>query len=1270
MPSERRSSAGSGRAAGLELEFLGTDRFEIRRRLGAGSMGVVYRAFDRERQTEVALKTLTRVDATSIYRFKREFRSLADVVHPNLVALYDLFAEGDLWFFTMEFVEGEDLLSHVHGSPYRTFAPTPRPTPRLTPEPGSDPRGSAGDRASQPQAYGLEMLFPTPVADEDRLRQVLLQVANGLKAVHAAGKLHRDLKPDNVLVTREGRAVVLDFGIMTERVASGHSTLEPDVMGTPAYMAPEQAAGKIVDEASDWYAFGALLYEALTGTLPFDGTYLQIMQQKQVEDPVPPLQVVYGVPEDLDALCMQLLQRDPRMRPTGAAVERALREHRAASVRPGSPPTHPPEAPAPFVGRAGELVALQHALEATDRGQPVAAFVRGPSGIGKTTLVQEFVRQLHATRETVVLRGRCYERERVPFKAFDNLVDSLSRYLKRLPAVEAGETLPRDIFALSQLFPVLARVDAVAQARRREPPPLEPHELRRRAFAALKEMFRRIADRSRLVVFIDDLQWGDVDSAELIAELLTGQDAPALLCILTYRVGEADRGQCLDVIFSRVRGQACEVAEITLDPLSHAETLELATLLLGPDYVAAVRSIGLEAGGSPHLVAELASHVRQRHETGTASADTQQGLVSFERALMRRVEQLSRGARTLLDLLSVAGKPVPEEVLALVSAFDIDLQSALVELRGAKLIRGVGTHDRRSVETYHDRIREVVIGAMPAQQLRAWHRRLAATFEAAGTVDLGAVTEHLLGARDFRRAHVYAVRAASQAAQALAFDKAARMFAIAVEHGPSTGVGAELLEDWADALANAGHGRQAAQVYFDAAGQAAPEAAAALRCRAGIQLLATGHRDEAVDMLRGSLGDLVWTLRPGDDDVRAAHAGLAERLARSTPFQDTGEVSPQTLVRLDAAWTLAFALTADGLGRPSAVVAQFACDAIDAGARAQAVWGLCALHCLGTETPESSPSFRERAEGWARPLDDARASAWLCLARARDAWRTGAVRTTVVEATRAEELFRTRCAGGVTEMRACRALLGYLAVTCGPPERIGASGEWGHEAEQHEDLLAGTWLRLLDAVHALVADERDRACDEIARAIARWSREDDDLVAMLEVVVRGYVDLYASDGEKCYGAVYRCDALLDTPFARFPPIRAHMLLLRARLALGAALGMREPDALLARAEEDVREVAALGLGCFAHHARLVRAAIAARRNDADTAMALLQAIVSDPSEAPDAGLTTACAQLYRGVLVPGDAGKLQRFEAEEALRAAGVANPRRFCRLYAPGFVG
>ncbi len=259
-------------------------RYELRGTLGSGGMGVVYRALDRVRDREVALKSLRTTDGRALFRFKREFRALSDLVHPNLVALHELTTAGGEWMFAMELIDGE---------PFSTWV---------------RPSAAAG-------APGI--------LDEARLRDALGQLADGLTALHEAGKLHRDLKPSNVLVDRGGRVVILDFGLVVSVARSDH-THERAAVGTPAFMAPEQAGDLPLTAAADWYAVGVMLYEALTGARPFAGPVAQLMARKRIEDPPPPDVVDPSVPPALAALCVALLDRAPARRPSGRAVLAAL----------------------------------------------------------------------------------------------------------------------------------------------------------------------------------------------------------------------------------------------------------------------------------------------------------------------------------------------------------------------------------------------------------------------------------------------------------------------------------------------------------------------------------------------------------------------------------------------------------------------------------------------------------------------------------------------------------------------------------------------------------------------------------------------------------------------------------------------------------------------------------------------------------------------------------------------------------------------------------
>ena len=220
-----------------------TSRFQIVRRLGAGGMGVVYEALDRLRGTRVALKTLRRLSPEALLRFKNEFRALQDLQHPNLVRLGELIADGNQWFFTMELRRGRGL-----PRPRERAGPGPRARDLAHPRRGRGGcRGRRGRRGRRRPRLGRTAGERTLGADAAgggaRLRRgapapALAQLAHGLAALHAAGKVHRDIKPSNILVTPEGRVVLLDFGVIADvrRGTDGH------VVGTPLYMAPEQAA--------------------------------------------------------------------------------------------------------------------------------------------------------------------------------------------------------------------------------------------------------------------------------------------------------------------------------------------------------------------------------------------------------------------------------------------------------------------------------------------------------------------------------------------------------------------------------------------------------------------------------------------------------------------------------------------------------------------------------------------------------------------------------------------------------------------------------------------------------------------------------------------------------------------------------------------------------------------------------------------------------------------------------------------------------------------
>ncbi|WP_437968955.1 protein kinase [Sorangium sp. So ce260] len=1300
----------------MQETLSSTARFTIGRRLGQGAFGVVYEAHDRERGARVALKSLHRLDPLALYRFKREFRSLSEVVHPNLVALHELFSEGDRWFFTMDLVEGTDFLSSVRGPAARGAPARGASEPSASELSPSEPRASMRSAVRQDPDETTPLVSSTwpelaasgdadlPAAsDAERdptgappprwgpLRSALLQLAQGLAALHAAGKLHRDLKPSNVLVTREGRVVILDFGLVTELSTGSIDQSGSHIAGTPAYMAPEQARSGSLSPACDWYAVGVMLYEALTGRRPFEGGALEVIVQKQRDQPPPPSALANGIPEDLDALCAELLRSQPDERPPAHEVLRRLLPAGGEAGPPGRPGARSsaPAPSAPFVGRQGHIDALRGAFARARGGRATTVHIHGTSGAGKTALARRFLDELSREEEAVILEGRCYERESVPYKAVDSLIDALSRHLARLPRLSAAELMPRDVHAVVRLFPVLGRVDVIARAPRREVEPPDARELRRRGFAALREILARIADRRPLVLFIDDLQWGDADSAALLTDLLREPDAPALLLLLCYRSEDAERSELVARLLppapiDAADGDEGDVRVLALGALTPEEGRALALTFLGGGDRAAAQAdaIAAEAEGNPFFVLELSREVQ-----GSAAPESSRGgdgAVRLGSVLANRVLRLPAEARRLLEVVAVSGKPLgrraAREAAGLTPAQD---QAAIAALRAGNVIRTRGQRDEQELEVFHDRIRETVLAQLGAAELAAVHLGLAAVLEASGRAEADVLAMHFRRAGRIDEAAHYAVHAGDRAAEALAFDRAAEHYAAALEAAPGGAAEARALRvKLAHALRNAGRGAEAARAYAAAAEGAAPRESLDLRRCAAEQLLVSGHIEEGKRALQGVLATvgmrlaerrwvvvlslLFWRLR-----LRLRGFRFRERDARELPAE--------TLTRLDICWSASVGLAMADVLQGAAFQARHLFLALRAGEPYRIARGLATeIGHLGTDHLVGR-RLAHRRYGTAAALAEKVGDPYLfavnktmlgvveCLS---GRWSDG-----LALCREAEDLLRARCAGVAWELGTTsrfmmvahyhRGELDALARLAAP--RIA-------DADARGDLYAASFFRVgLTYIVPLAADRPDVAREEVLGAMARWPRRSFDHLDCLETVALGRIDLYTGSPLAARQRIqerWRKIALSFLP--RFQYYRVLIHHLRASAALEAAAREALDDARLARtllgeAERDARRLSREGAPWVAPMAMSLRAAIAAQRGQAASALSLLQA-AADAFDASEMALFAACARRRRGALLGGEEGRALIEAADAWMAGQGIRSPARMAAIFAPGF--
>ena len=1210
------------------------ERFRPIRQLGAGGMGVVLEAFDVEHNMRVALKTVRSMSPEALALFKREFRAVQDVNHPNLVTLHELLNDGDEWMFSMELVEGIELLPWMRDV-------------RLA----DDDSPPSTERAIR--------------CDYGKLRSALAQLTSGLAALHAAGLVHRDVKPDNVIVAEGGRAVLFDFGLVAE-VALDTGAADAPIVGTPSYMAPEQAAGGAIGPAADFYALGVIAYEALTGRLPFDGAPLEVMLRKQREAPKPPGAVAAGVPEDLDRLCVALLAFDPGARPDAHAILRALGVAGTSIA-----PSHSGAQATPFVGRADELDALAIAFARRSEGQVVV--LAGESGIGKSCLVRRFLDATAASeRELVVLPGRCYEREALPYKGLDGVVDALARFLKSAPRLEQAQYVPTRPGPLALMFPVLRRVEAIAAAASKfEPRERDPIELRARAFGALRDLLVRVAERKPTVIAIDDLQWADAESLALLRELLRPPDPPPLLLIATVRSGEAEPGS----VEARVRQAIAALPSphvIELGPLSATHARELASRLLkraSLDQRADADAIAREAEGHPLYIDALV-----RHSAITSHAPP--APPRLEDAIGEQVRRLDVAARRVIELVAVAGAPLAQA--ALEGAAEVDPQefARIVSfLRVAHLASISGARGSDTIDAYHDKVRTAVLAGVDDVSRRAHHLRLAIALEAAETATAEALATHWFGAGDAERGAAHAERAGDDAASALAFEHAAALYERALAAaGADLARRVQLGEKIGLALADAGHSVPSARAFQEAARDASPAHAIDLRRRAAEQLLRGGRFDAGLDAVGEVLTSIGLRLpRSPFAAVVAILFWRAYLAVRGLDFRarDAREITQTELTKLDVCWSIAMTLSFTDNVRGAAFSGRNVVLALRCGDPYRVARAL-ALHVgyvasQGDRGWTRAEAILARAKALAEQSGNPYALGWIHASTGLAHWLRGEYAPVYEHMTRARAIFAERCTGAAWEIATVRSFEMNVLAYRGDLLRLAAEHPAClRDALERGDLYSANSLRTaLPGLVWLVHDRADEARGQVVEAEGALSSRGFHVMHSRALNMHVFIDLY--EGRPA-DAVARTDAAWPAArrslILRISYVRTTMLYLRtcARIAL-AARGGPGARALLDAAERDARVVESPRVGRAL--GRVLRAGIASARG----AYAEADPLWAEAIEALDASameLIATAARRARGLALGGEAGAQLVREAEAWLRDRGALRPDHFARALVP----
>ncbi len=780
---------------------IGGGRYRTVRLLGEGARKRVYLAMDERlaREVAVAMVKTDGLDAKGRIRITREAQAMAQLGDdPAIVTVYDVGEDVDgTPFIISQYMAGGSLDQHLDAAPNRRF----------------------------------------PVRQALRVAE---QLARGLQHAHRLSIVHRDLKPANVWFDGDGAARIGDFGLAANMEQS-RMTSEGTVLGTVAYIAPEQALGREPNPQSDLYSLGAVLYEMLCGRPPFLGDdMVSVISQHLNTAPVTPRFHNEEIPADVESLVLSLLEKDPSARPADAGEVLAA-VHQAQSDDLAGVPTAPePTTSAAgaaggadwgrFVGRANELGALRAAADDALSGRTRVVMVVGEPGIGKTRSVEEL--GVYAkVRGAQVLWGHSYEGEiGVPFLPF---VEALRGFVHNLsddgqlldPAAGCAEVATL-IPELREKYPQLAQL-----------PSLDGDAERHRLFDGMSAFIAAATRIRPLVIVLDDLHWADKPTLLLLVHLARRVRQARLLIVGTYRDVELERSHPLAETMSTLRREQL-YERVLLRGLPVEEVRALIEAVGGqsaPDQFPEL--IFRETEGNPFFVAEILRHLVAtgaiRHEgdawVGTPESIAENLPEGVREVIGRRLDGLSDQCNAALAVAAAMPGGFTIDVVGQVADLDEDtMLDVLDEALGAQVVRERSERPG-TYEFSHALIRQSLYGELSTPRRVRMHRRLGEALELwftdsidAHLPELAYHTYEAAPGGDVDKAVGYARRAGDRAMDQAAYEEAARSYEMALQaldlaaEAEAT-TKADLLLALADASERGGDAQVAQRVSLEAA---------------------------------------------------------------------------------------------------------------------------------------------------------------------------------------------------------------------------------------------------------------------------------------------------------------------------------------------------------------------------------------------------------------------------------------------------------------------
>lgn len=664
--------------------------------LGRGGMAIVLRVRHAETGSERAMKLMLPAGRSEevARRFRREFRALSRLDHPGVLKVHGGgILDGRPWF-VMELLEGQEL--GVAVEEWRGLPPAERVR---------------------------------------RANDALIQLARALEYIHQRGLVHRDVTPSNIMMLPDGSTKLMDFGVVKE--PGGELTHAGEVVGTVAYIAPEQIRGEHVDARADLYSLGAVFYLMLTGRRPFNARTLAGYMDKHLNRPVrPPRELIPTIPESANAACVRLLQKDPGERFASAThLLHVLHAAPDQGAGPGTPSWTPP-----LVGRTYEQSMIREALarlQGSDDEDAVGGvlLIEGSPGMGVGRIAREaaaMARQLGIA----VSRGRNQDPGQDAFEGFRALYDDLVAQL------HLAGSVPK---------PLLATFGRATKV-----------EERVERYAVLAEMGRLVRRGGPRLVLCEDIHRADsgtIELAEYLARNLVGAGRPLVLLCTRAPVEEGEPDALAD--FASGASTSVEATRLSLGPITAAavEALVLDVIEESPQARALARRLHEAADGNPFVVTEM---LRDLVEDDVIEVDggPMRGRLPYTAAeiaslplpvpsslrdvLKDRLAPLSANARQVALTLALSRHDLDLDLLVSAAGLgEADLLLAVEELLRSRLVRETRVGDRERFELDRGRLGDLLIEETTRGEVIRMHRRIGRVLEETYRRRTDAVVESL-----------------------------------------------------------------------------------------------------------------------------------------------------------------------------------------------------------------------------------------------------------------------------------------------------------------------------------------------------------------------------------------------------------------------------------------------------------------------------------------------------------------------------------------------